>query len=115
MFYIKIPAIGISAVGTIVGIVYVFVRLRKTAGVFIFCYFQVTFADTCQKLCTRLSPPPYAIHAPPMFLPQLIFINNCLLRCKYFSYVFRPTEAFRGENLKRNTFVIQNVVIEEHK
>ena len=34
MFYSKILTIDISAVGTIIGIVYVFVRLRKTAGFF---------------------------------------------------------------------------------
>jgi len=34
MFYINIPTIDIYAVGTIVGIVCVFIRLRKTAGFF---------------------------------------------------------------------------------
>ena len=34
MFYNKIFTFDISPVGTIVGIVYVFARLRKTAGFF---------------------------------------------------------------------------------
>ena len=64
MFYIKIPTIYISAVGTIVGIVYVFVRLRKTAGAFFFCYFQAKFADTCVRNPVDASPLPYTHYMP---------------------------------------------------